>query len=56
MAGRKLEHAVSTAGAGEKRNLPAQLQLDLAGKLHGCGQDMMVIADAIAALTKGPTS
>ncbi|WP_421849196.1 hypothetical protein [Novosphingobium sp.] len=51
MAGRRLECAVATAGAGEARNLAAQRQQDIAGELYGCGQDLMVIADAIAALT-----
>lgn len=50
MAGRRLERAVATAGAGEARNLAAQRQQDLAGELYGCGQDLMLIADAIAAL------
>ena len=50
MAGRTLERAVATAGSGEARGLSTQRQRDLAGELYGCGQDLMVIADAIAAL------
>ena len=52
MAGRRLERVVATAGAGEASGLAAQRQYDLAGELHGCGQDIMVIADAIAALAR----
>ena len=50
MAGRTLERAVANAGAGEGRSLVAGRQRNLAGELHGCGQDLMVIADTIAAL------
>ena len=52
MAGRRLEHAVATAGAGEARDLAAQCQRELAGELDDCGQDIMVIADAIATLAR----
>lgn len=56
MAGRRLEYAVATAGAGEAHGCAAQRQRDLAGELHDCGQDIMVIADAIAALARGGAS
>ncbi len=50
MAGRNLERAAAIAGGGEANGLAGPRQRELAGELHGCGQDIMVIADAIAAL------
>jgi hypothetical protein len=44
MARRTLERACATASAGEGRSLGAQRQRNLAGELHGCGQDLMVIS------------
>lgn len=52
MAGRSLERAMTHAGAGETKVLSAQHRRELAGELHGCGQDLMVIADAIAAIAQ----
>ena len=50
LAGRCLERAAATASAGEARTVAAQHQREVAGELHSCGQDIMVIADAVAAL------
>ena len=50
MAGRSLERATAQAGAGEAKVLYPQQRRELAGELHGCGQDLMVIADAIAVI------
>jgi hypothetical protein len=56
LAGRSLQRAAAIAGEGEANGLAAPRQRELAGELHGCGQDIMVIADAIAALgTKAPS-
>lgn len=52
MAGRSLERATAQAGAGEAKVLSPLQRRDLAGELHCCGQDLMVIADAIAAITR----
>ncbi len=52
MAGRRIDEAGSAAVAGEARGLAGTRQRDLAGSLHACGQDIIVIADAIAALAR----
>ncbi len=50
LAGRRIEEASTAAAAGESSRLAGAQQSELAGSLHTCGQDLMVIADTIAAL------
>lgn len=50
LAGRRLEHAVDTAGQGEAAGLGHEALANLAGDLHDCGQDLLILADAIAVL------
>lgn len=56
MAGRSLERAATSAGVGEASDLAAARRRELAGELHGCGLDIMVIADAIAAIAQEAAS
>lgn len=50
LAGRRLGHAVDAAGQGEAAGLDREVMGSLAGDLHDCGQDLLVLADAIAAM------
>lgn len=50
LAGRRLEHAVDAAGQGEAAGLDRAVMTNLAGDLHACGQDLLVLADAIAVM------
>jgi hypothetical protein len=55
MASRRLEHAAHCAGQGEATGLGGATMADLAASLHDCGQDLLVLADAIAVLTQEAT-
>ncbi len=50
LAGRRLEHAADAAGQGEAAGLGREVLTNLAGDLHDCGQDLLVVADAIAVM------
>lgn len=51
LAGRRLEYGSDRAGEGQGANVACERLAGLSGELHDVGQDLMVIADAIAALT-----
>lgn len=50
LAGRRLECGGDRAGEGQGSKVTRERMADLSGELHGVGQDLMVIADALAAL------
>jgi len=51
LAGRRLEAAARSAGAGEGRDLSRTHVAGLADDLYLCGQDLLTIGDAITALS-----
>lgn len=51
LASRRLEHGTAVAGEGQGSRVTGARMESLSGELHDVGQDLLVIADAIAALT-----
>ena len=52
LAGRRLEYGMGKAMEGEGRDVPPSRMSDLGARLHEVGQDLKVIADAIAVLAQ----
>lgn len=52
LAGRRLEYGSGKAIEGEARDVPDDRVSELSARLHEVGQDIKVIADAIAALAR----
>lgn len=52
LAGRRLEYGLSLAGEGEGRHVTQERMAELSGQIHEVGHDLMVIADAIAAMAQ----
>jgi hypothetical protein len=52
LAGRRLEYAVGKAMEGEGRNMASQRMTEISASLHEVGQDLQVIADAVAVLAQ----
>jgi len=52
LATRRLEYALGKAGEGEARHVTLGRMADLSARLHETGQDLKVIADAIAVLAQ----
>ncbi len=53
MAARRLEHGALCADEGGARDVTPKRTSDLSGQLHDVGQDLKVIAVAIAVLVEG---
>ena len=53
LAGRRLAYGTGRAGEGEGWNGSAERMAELSGQLHEVGEDMGVIADAIAVIVQG---
>lgn len=52
MVGRRLELATGCAGRGEAAGLGREAITDLAANIYDCGQDLLVLADAIAVIAQ----